>query len=81
MVEISDFMAVEKIPFPPKGSPLTPPHQLAHTFKFKNYAPKVFRRLRQLFGIDSASYMLSGSSAMNRCFDDLKNSLWKLQLP
>jgi 1-phosphatidylinositol-4-phosphate 5-kinase len=50
------------LPQPPgcnKPPHRTPPHHLAHEFKFKDYAPKIFHRLRQLFGIDSASYMLS----------------------
>lgn len=43
----------------------TPPHHLSHDFKFKDYAPKIFHRIRQLFGIDSASYMLSVSGNYN----------------
>jgi 1-phosphatidylinositol-4-phosphate 5-kinase len=43
----------------------TPPHHLSHDFKFKDYAPKVFHRIRQLFGVDSASYMLSVSGNCN----------------
>jgi hypothetical protein len=37
-IDASDFTRVDKYVFPPKGSsgPLpTPPHSLAHTFKFK----------------------------------------------
>jgi hypothetical protein len=32
-----------------------------HTFKFKSYAPEVFKRIRQFCGIDAASYMMSVS--------------------
>lgn len=60
---LGDFSYVEKISFPPHGNnqpPFrTPPHQLAHTFKFKTYAPLVFSKLRDFFGVDSVSYMLS----------------------
>jgi len=61
---ITDFSFVEKVTFPPDGSEkgsshITPPHQLAHTFKFKSYCPKIFKRLRDFFDTDAASYMLS----------------------
>lgn len=63
LLTLDDFSYVEKIMFPPQGnnSPpfRTPPHSLAHTFKFKTYAPKVFSRIRDFFGLDSVSYMLS----------------------
>lgn len=62
-LRIEDFTFVEKITFPAKGNNqppyCTPPHSLVHTFKFKSYAPKVFKRLREYFSIDTASYMLS----------------------
>lgn len=60
---LEDFSYVEKISFPPEGTTKppfqTPPHSLAHTFKFKSYAPRVFRRLREFFDIDRTNYMLS----------------------
>lgn len=60
---LEDFSYVEKITFPPEGQSkpphITPPHSLAHTFKMKSYAPKVFRRIRDFFGLDPAGYMLS----------------------
>ena len=66
---LMDFMQVDKYLFPPKGCNKpphrTPPHHLSHDFKFKDYAPKIFHRIRQLFGIDSASYMLSVSGNYN----------------
>ncbi len=62
-MEVSDFNYVEKVTFPPKGNTdpphITPMHSLAHTFKFKSYSPRVFKRLRDFFGIDAASYMIS----------------------
>jgi 1-phosphatidylinositol-4-phosphate 5-kinase len=61
---IADFSYVEKVRFPPGGSDkgsnhVTPPHKLAHTFKFKSYCPKIFKRLRDFFDTDASSYMLS----------------------
>jgi 1-phosphatidylinositol-4-phosphate 5-kinase len=60
---LEDFSYVEKINFPPDGNDTppyrTPPHSLAHTFKFKTYAPRVFSRIREFFGIDKTNYMLS----------------------
>ncbi len=60
---LEDFSYVEKINFPPQGNNnpphRTPPHSLAHTFKFKSYSPKVFSRIRDFFGIDRTNYMLS----------------------
>ena len=60
---LDDFNYVEKLSFPAKGSNkppfITPPHPLVHTFKFKSYAPRVFRRVRDFFGINAADYMVS----------------------
>ena len=60
---LEDFGHVDKMYFPPKGSSkppnITPPHLLAHTFKFKSYALKVFHRIRQFFGVDNGEYMTS----------------------
>lgn len=62
-LKLGDFNYVEKISFPPDGNShgpfRTPPHSLAHTFKFKTYAPSVFSRIREFFGVDSINYMLS----------------------
>jgi len=63
-VNVTDFDDIEKVSFPPKGSTdegpyPTPPHDLAHTFTLKSYAPKVFHRLRSYFGIPVAAYMES----------------------
>ena len=59
----TDFMQVDKFVFPPNGNTsgpnMTPPHQLAHTFKFKAYAPKIFSKIRTMFGVEPAHFMLS----------------------
>ena len=60
---VEDFSYVQKLTFPANGglsgSFRTPPHALVHTFKFKTYSPRVFNRIRQFFGINTAEYMLS----------------------
>jgi len=58
-VRPSDFTATEKYEFRPKGGSLTPPHMLAHTFKFKDYAPVAFSYLRRMFGINEFDFLLS----------------------
>ncbi|KAF5740289.1 putative phosphatidylinositol-4-phosphate 5-kinase mRNA family protein [Tripterygium wilfordii] len=56
----SDFDPKEKFwtRFPPGGSKITPPHQ-SGDFRWKDYCPVVFRRLRELFQVDPADYMLA----------------------
>ena len=56
-----DFARVEKYEFRPKGghNGMTPPHQLAHTFKFKDYSPVVFAYLRRLAGVNEFDFLLS----------------------
>lgn len=56
-----DFHRTEKYEFRPKGghNGLTPPHQLAHTFKFKDYSPVVFSYLRRLAGVNEFDFLLS----------------------
>lgn len=54
-----DFLKVEKYEFRPDGSEDTPPHQLSHTFKFKDYAPVAFAYLRRLFGVNEFDFLLS----------------------
>jgi hypothetical protein len=62
-LSIQDFNSVEKRTFRPGGTKnkryQTPPHLLGHTFKFKSYAPLVFKRFRESLGIDTGSYMMS----------------------
>ncbi|CAH9058262.1 unnamed protein product [Cuscuta epithymum] len=54
----ADFDPYEKFwtRFPPEGSKCTPAHH-APDFKWKDYCPVVFKRLRDLFGINSAEYV------------------------
>lgn len=54
-----DFRTTEKYEFRPKGGGLTPPHQLAHTFKFKDYSPVVFAYLRRLAGVNEFDFLMS----------------------
>jgi 1-phosphatidylinositol-4-phosphate 5-kinase len=54
-----DFRATEKYEFRPKGGSKTPPHQLAHTFKFKDYSPIAFAYLRRLYGVNEFDFLLS----------------------
>ena len=60
-VHPSDFRITEKYEFHPKGGdgPLLPPHQLAHTFKFKDYCPVVFAYLRRMYGVNEFDFLLS----------------------
>ncbi|KAJ7290896.1 hypothetical protein O6H91_Y292600 [Diphasiastrum complanatum] len=56
----SDFgpQACVELRFPRSGSRLTPCHESVD-FRWKDYCPKVFRHLREMFKIDTADYMLS----------------------
>lgn len=56
----ADFVAKNKFVFDVTGSELTPGAK--YDFKFKDYAPWVFRRLRALFKIDPAEYLMSLTS-------------------
>jgi 1-phosphatidylinositol-4-phosphate 5-kinase len=53
----ADFSETTKLRFPSEGSSLTPAHNM-RDFKFKDYAPEVFRHIRERFGIDGADYMI-----------------------
>lgn len=44
--------------FPREGTAATPPHP-ANDFKWKDYCPRVFRKLRENFGVTTSDYMLS----------------------
>ncbi|XP_076919653.1 phosphatidylinositol 4-phosphate 5-kinase 1-like [Bidens hawaiensis] len=59
-LKTTDFDPKEKFwtRFPPEGTKLTPPHQSGE-FRWKDYCPIVFRRLRELFQVDPADYMLA----------------------
>lgn len=52
-----DFKAAHKLVFDITGNELTP--GVKYDFKFKDYAPWVFRNLRESFKIDPADYMIS----------------------
>ncbi|KAI8339223.1 hypothetical protein BC941DRAFT_460672 [Chlamydoabsidia padenii] len=57
---IEDFSAAHKLAFDVTGDELTPGAK--YDFKFKDYAPWVFRHLREQFGIDPADYLISLTS-------------------
>ncbi|KAL3845568.1 hypothetical protein ACJIZ3_002971 [Penstemon smallii] len=59
-LKVGDFDPKEKFwtRFPSEGSKITPPHQ-SGDFRWKDYCPVVFRRLRELFEVDPADYMLA----------------------
>ncbi|GAA5813465.1 hypothetical protein MFLAVUS_006943 [Mucor flavus] len=52
-----DFTAAHKLVFDVTGNELTP--GVKYDFKFKDYAPWVFRNLREKFHVDAADYMMS----------------------
>ncbi|CDK27628.1 unnamed protein product [Kuraishia capsulata CBS 1993] len=53
----ADFTATKKLAFDLSGSEITPSSK--YDFKFKDYAPEVFRDLRRLFKLDAADYLVS----------------------
>lgn len=53
----SDFTARHKLAFDISGNELIPSSK--YDFKFKDYAPLVFRHLRALFQLDPADYLMS----------------------
>lgn len=55
-----DFSAKQKLAFDISGNELTP--YAKYDFKFKDYAPWVFRHLRELFKLDPADYLISLTS-------------------
>lgn len=52
-----DFKSTKKLTFDIVGNELTPSSK--YDFKFKDYAPNVFRELREMFGLDPADYLVS----------------------
>ncbi|KAI7857813.1 hypothetical protein BDC45DRAFT_434825 [Circinella umbellata] len=52
-----DFTAAHKLVFDVTGNELTP--GVKYDFKFKDYAPWVFRALREKFHLDAGDYMMS----------------------
>lgn len=55
-LDSDEFMKVEKYIFRPDGGQNTPPHQLSHTFKFKDYSPLPFAFIRRMFGINEYEF-------------------------
>ncbi|KDO26627.1 hypothetical protein SPRG_08031 [Saprolegnia parasitica CBS 223.65] len=51
---MNDFMRVDK-----RNFPANPRSKLKHEFKFKDYAPDIFRQIRRRFDIDSADYLVT----------------------
>lgn len=56
----ADFDAKHKLSFDITGNELTP--SAKYDFKFKDYSPWVFRRLRAIFNLDPADYLMSLTS-------------------
>ncbi|CUM65297.1 uncharacterized protein PRCAT00002932001 [Priceomyces carsonii] len=56
-IDDEDFKVTKKLSFNFDGSDLTPSSK--YDFKFKDYAPEVFRELRSRFGLDPADYLVS----------------------
>lgn len=56
-LESLDFTAAHKLAFDATGNEMSPTSE--YDFKFKDYAPYVFRRIRECFRVDSAEYLLS----------------------
>jgi 1-phosphatidylinositol-4-phosphate 5-kinase len=57
-LKTSDYNTEVKMRFPSEGSALTPAHEM-RSFKFKDYAPEVFRNIRARFNIEAADYLLT----------------------
>ncbi|KAJ3089317.1 Phosphatidylinositol-4-phosphate 5-kinase [Quaeritorhiza haematococci] len=53
----ADFAAAHKLAFDVTGNEMTPSSK--YDFKFKDYAPWVFRMIRESFRVDPAEYLLS----------------------
>lgn len=53
-----DFGEETKMRFPKRGSSRTPAHNQAD-FYFKDYCPKVFRMIRELYGIQNTDYLIN----------------------
>jgi len=51
------FREVHSYKFPKQGSKYTPSHCMK-SFKFKDYCPQIFKRLRRMFDIDPVEYQM-----------------------
>lgn len=58
----SAFHEYTKIDIPREGNNIAPAHRGNYDYKFKAYQPKVFRKLRQFFGISDIEYLVSLTS-------------------
>ncbi|KAJ3017198.1 UNVERIFIED_CONTAM: Phosphatidylinositol-4-phosphate 5-kinase [Siphonaria sp. JEL0065] len=56
-LEAADFNAAHKLAFDVTGNELLP--KASYDFKFKDYAPWIFRNIRDVFRIDAPEYLLS----------------------
>ncbi|RKP25447.1 hypothetical protein SYNPS1DRAFT_15652 [Syncephalis pseudoplumigaleata] len=56
----ADFIAAHKLAFDITGGEMTPSSK--YDFKFKDYAPWVFRHIRRKFGVTSSDYLVSLTS-------------------
>ena len=56
--QLSEFAEVRNTSYPASGSATTMVHS-SRDFTFTDYAPLVFRRIRNLYNIDQADYMVS----------------------
>ena len=61
----ADFTTCHKTAFDGLGSEITPSSK--YEFKLKDYAPWVFRHLRNKFGIDPGDYLMSLVSSLREC--------------
>ncbi|KAI9485326.1 MAG: hypothetical protein EXX96DRAFT_544735 [Benjaminiella poitrasii] len=60
LLKDDDFKAAHKLAFDITGTELTP--GVKYDFKFKDYAPWVFRYLREKFHVEASDYMMSLTS-------------------
>ncbi|KAJ3309606.1 DNA-directed RNA polymerase II subunit rpb1, partial [Blyttiomyces sp. JEL0837] len=56
-LEEADFNAAHKLAFDVTGNELTPSSR--YDFKFKDYSPWVFRKIRDVFHVEASEYLLS----------------------
>jgi 1-phosphatidylinositol-4-phosphate 5-kinase len=57
-LSVHDYCERYDVALPAKGTPETPAHP-CRDFTFRDYAPRVFRLIREKFDIDSADYLVS----------------------
>ncbi|KAJ3230305.1 Phosphatidylinositol-4-phosphate 5-kinase [Chytriomyces hyalinus] len=57
VLDEADFKAAHKLAFDVTGNELLP--KATYDFKFKDYAPWVFRQIREQFQVDASEYLLS----------------------